>query len=231
MHYSYEHMREKSKPKEEYGNAEIDALIEDGFGKQDLVEYSSLLEDLEELQKWCKLNNKNEFFQYFQDAVIGAYYRYKRTKKKNWSKKEELIKSICSALTPVFSAVALTVITAIIEQWVSGDTTVLESLLSGSITAMLAKWPLLIAPISAILACWLTLHVRNEGHKKRNYHETWVRHSTCHSRLRLAMSAFLISDRKDADYQKFVNDTFAVLEQNIDQYGLNLFPKGIAPRA
>lgn len=225
MHYSYEHMHKKSIQKADFDVEEIKTLIQDGFQKQDIIEYSTLLEDLKKLDEWCQQNDKKEFFQYFQDASIGAYYRFAQTKDKVWSNEKNLalIKQLSSLsyASPIIMPVVAAITTAL-EQ---GTIVLPENTPYLFIAGVIGTVMLVLTSVVRIAVC---KHKENES--KRNYYETWARHSLCNSRLRLAMSEFLVSEQTDSDYQKFVSSTFAVLEQNLDQFAVNMCPKGMASR-
>lgn len=222
VHYSYEHMRDKSYSERKFDKEAVDSLTEDGFKKQDIVEYDTMLEGLEELSNWCGQNNKADFFAYFQDALIGSFYRFRRTKKKAWPKKRQIIVDICKAVVPVLSAAILTFATTFAANVISGDAVLPETRL---------EW-LVCGTVGVVVGIiWIIMHLYKENDQKREYTETWVRHSLCNSRLQLAMNKFLVSDRTMEDYEKFANSTFAILEQNLEQFAVNMCPKGVASRS
>ena len=195
VHYKYEDLRDKAKSTKQ------------GFQESGKVEYSLLLESLDELNQVYKeddLVERSFFIQYFQDAIVGAYYRYVETKKKAWSTKKRIFVAVCSALVPVLFAVC--------TKWVAGEG--INSLVVGSLVSIF----------------WLVGHVYLDLNKSREDKETWVRHSICFARLHQALSVFLASKRTEDDYQQLVANTFSILEQNLDQFALNLFKRGIASR-
>ena len=217
MHYSYKFMKSKSL-EEERGECYVDSnvaakLVKSGFNMQEKMEYNSLLQDLASFDEWC-IQSKNKtkacFFEYFQDAIIGAYYRYIRTKAKAWSKKRIIAMLVCSALLPVISTALLHWLTNDVETFAG-----VTGFLLGGI------WG----------AFWLVLFVFYGLSTKRAYEETWVRHSLCYTRLHLALSIFLTSERSDESYTTLVSDVFTILEQNVDQFALNMNQRGMAPRS
>lgn len=224
MHYSYEYMRKNSIQEEKYDVEKIKALIKDGFDKHSLVEYTAFLENMEELSKWCEANQKTAFFQYFQDAAIGAYYRFARTKEKAWSNKEDqkLIHRLrtVSYASPVIMPVVSTAVTWLTQGGFVMPENQVYLFGAGAIATVI----LLLVCIGRIKMC-----EHDEEERKHNYYETWVRHSMCNSRLQLALNVFLLSERTDTDYEKFIKDTFAILDRNIDQFAVNMCPRGVAP--
>lgn len=186
--------------------------IDNSFQEEEALEYRSLLMDMESFDAWCKANKeegREEFSQYFQSAIISAYYRYRRTKNKAWSSLRNAVMLICGAVLPGLSGIVLS--------WLfdkSGAAAEAHSLYLSVLIGVI----------------WLVLFIFHGMNKKRAYDETWVRHSLCYSRLHLALNMFLTSLRKDEDYRLFVSNVFAIMEQNLDQFALNLCTRGIASR-
>lgn len=183
--------------------------------KEELMEWASLKEDLDSFHKWCNEaigteNLKKEsahFSPFFGNALLGAYIRYYRSKKKAWSNKNMVIGFLCALIAPVLAAGILSVITAGIE---------------------IPLMPVGLLGAGIVVLIWFGTSIYSEIQKKHAYDETWVRHSACYGRLRLALSAFLVSSRTEKDFQTLVAKTFSVLEQNYDQFVLNLSQKGMA---
>ncbi len=218
MHYSYRFMQKKSlllAQNEKESAIDMHAckkLITSGFQMQEEVEYTSLLEDLSDLEAWCEQNNTENsdyFFQFYQDAVIGAYYRYLQTKGNAWSSMQNAKLWIGSALFPILSSLLL-------------------QMLTHEADVLLGATGLLATSVIGII--WLVSLMYQETAKKRAYDETWVRHSICYNRLHLALSAFLSSDRTKKSFGEFINAAYNILDQNLDQFALNLSSHGIAPR-
>ncbi len=181
------------------------------FPPQEAVDVSSLWEDLVTLKEWITstpLVQNERFFVFFQDAVLGAYGRFQNSKSKAWSKSRNLILLFCSAALPVLAAFVL--------QIVSDGEDLLAS--TG------------VVGLSVVIAIWLFSQIYSGWQEFNAYRETWVRHSACYGRLRLALSRFLLSPRSSVDYNAFVTETFCILEQNYEQFVLNLSKKGAVAR-
>lgn len=179
---------------------------------EELMSYYSLVEELEDLCQWTDADGKKDrkdFFVYFQDAIISAYYRYVATKAKAWSKVRNILLWIGTIVVPILSTFAIGFLT-------EGGESAKEA--TGIIVG------------SAATVLWLLVSIYLESSKKRAYDETWVRHSACYNRLHLNLNAFLTSDRSDEKYTEFVTNTFAVLDQNLDQFVQNLSSHGMASR-
>lgn len=182
--------------------------------KEELIEWASLQKDLDIFHKWCNeaasANLKKEsacFSSFFEDALLGAYIRYYKSKKKAWSNGRMIGRFLCALIAPVLAAGILSVITAGIE---------------------IPLMPVGFLGAGIVVLIWLSTSIYSEIQKKHAYDETWVRHSACYGRLRLALSVFLISSRTEKDFQTLVAKAFSVLEQNYDQFVLNLSQKGMA---
>jgi len=181
------------------------------FPPQEAVDAFSLWEDLVALKKWVTstpLVQDERFFVFFQDAVLGAYDRFQSSKSKAWSKSRNLILLFCSAVLPVLAAYVL--------QLVSNGEDLLAS--TG------------VVGLSVVIAVWLFSQIYSGWQEFNAYRETWVRHSACYGRLRLALSRFLLSPRSSEDYNAFIRGTFCILEQNYEQFVLNLSKKGAVAR-
>jgi len=181
------------------------------FPMQENVELCSLREDMQTLDEWCRsasLQNVECFFLFFQDAILGAYQRYRSSKKKAWSKNKFLAWGISTAVLSVLAALFVSLVTDAQKQLLSAV----------GITGFFA-----------IGLAWILSYLYSKWQDQCSYRETWTRHSACYSRLHLALSLFLSSARSDEDFSVFVKNTFTILEQNLDQFALNLSPKGIAP--
>lgn len=175
-------------------------------------EKQTLLHDLAELKSWCQKDSSvtaslNDQYRFFEEAIIGAYCRYVTAKKKVWSPFKNLCAVIVTSLIPIISGLFL--------RWFSED-----SIWSIGDIGFCA------GIILAIV--WFLLESFQTAQKRRAYSETWVRHSACYGRLRLALSRFLISNCENHDYKVFVDEVFSVLEQNYNQFTVNLCPNGVA---
>lgn len=184
----------------------------------DAADFTLLMDGLQELETWCNSDSiehittpkekRVKFFEYFQDAIMGAYCRYRRTKVSAWSFGKNWPWLICATALPLLSAIVIYVLT-------EGDGGILglPSVVTGVVFAVVIAGNTLL-----------------DWKKHRNYYETWVRHSTCFGRLNLVLSEFILSGRTNEDYTEFVSATFAILNQNLDQFALNLSGQGLAER-
>lgn len=180
----------------------------------DADEKLTLFDDLADLNAWCQKNTsvagvRNGLYSYFEEAIIGAYCRYVTTKKKAWSPFKNLCVDIAASMIPIASGLLLF--------WFSKDN-----------VWSVGTVGLIVGITLAVV--WFLLEVFQTAQERRAYNETWVRHSACYGRLRLAMSRFLTSNREYSDYEDFVEDVFSILEQNYDQFTVNLSTNGMAPR-
>lgn len=174
----------------------------------------NLLQELADLHMWCQKNDTNEavrtkLYDHFEEAIIGAYCRYKTTKAKAWAPWKNIIADCVTALVPITSGLCLF--------WFSKD----NNWSVGNVGLIIG---ITLAAIWFLLVCFQTTQ------KRTAYRETWVRHSSCYGRLQLAMRKFLTSNREDSDYSVFVKDIFSILEQNYDQFTANLSTNGVVAR-
>lgn len=226
----------------------IDATITaQGKERSDATDISILVDSMSELESWCNAESiegvtspketRQKFFHYFQDSIIGAYYRYRTNKRKAWSMGKNWIGLICAAITPLLSPILIFWLTeggglpiVSFSELATGDN------LSADIAGTLADGIGTLLSTSNVLVCifiaaCVGIKIYLDWDKAKNSKETWVRHSTCFGRLNLVLSRFILSERKERDYQELVRNTFAVLDQNLDQFTLNMSSSGLAERA
>lgn len=175
--------------------------------------------DLLELKKWAETavepsqllstEKRLAFYNFFRGAIRDEYNRYKSHKTTAWSFVKNIPWMIGSATLPVLSALAS-------HFAVQGENATLE-----------ISW--LIAGL--IAATWIVIKIYTDRIKNKNAKETWVRHSVCFHRLQLELSRFLLSERSERDYHVFYETSFAILNQNLDQFALNLSSQGLAERS
>lgn len=149
------------------------------------------------------------FYHFFREAIISAKERYEISKKKAWSPIKNFFVDCCTALIPIVSGLLLF--------WFSED----NALTTGTVS-------LIVGILFAV--AWFLMRRYQEAQKRRSYSETWVRHSVCYGRLHLTLQRYVISKHTEDDYVRLVDDTFAILEQNYDQFAANLSTNGVAPR-
>lgn len=236
MHYNYKDMELK------YDRAAIEDWLKSQVKDQEMVENLAMLENLKVLEQWCAANKEESFFQYFQDSVIGArsrtlHYKEKAwptegdnkqaesaSKKFSWGMVADAIAVGAPVIVPVFAAALNNV--EIVEKVKIDMMQFLAAVVVGAVFSV---------PVGIIkrknakrdeAEC-----ARRAEEKKHKYEETWVRHSLCDSRLRLALSKFATTQQPaKADFDRLVESTFEILEQNLDQFALNMCPNGMAPR-
>lgn len=201
-------------------------------GEEVDLDLTTLLEDLNKFTTKAKefetgnYSTRNKFSIYFQDALLGAYYRYRTTKHKAWSTSEILSVS-CKPL--------------LVALLIAGGSSLLESLLSfvffsvdmGESKVFHFTGILLSAGVVAVFLFLIGLaflYAFSTIRENRSYRETWTRHSATYGRLRLALSRFLLSEQKAEDFQKLEERTFSNLEQNYDQFVTNLSGHGMVKR-
>ena len=233
MHYSYKEILKESITPQSYDTATVLALLEKELSKQGIVEYNTMLENLKTLDEWCLQNNETAFFTYFQDVVISTYCRYIHYKNRNWSappqwsklnmkEKCKRIADVLVGLVPAGTTLGFPALTSILEYSQDGKMDYAMHILVAAVVGIAVA-----IPVSLIRKKRSDQEMQEKKHK---YDETWVRHSLCDSRLRLALSKFVTSSQTRGDYEALVKDTFAILEQNLDQFAVNLCPNGVASR-
>lgn len=180
----------------------------------DISDMIRMRDNLMALKAWCITENSSqndrqeEFFYFFENAIMGAFCRYRKSKTATWSIKKNWIKALGIALVPVLSALIMLLL----------DKTN-QTIIGNSVPA-----------VSALVIGFCLLQMYLEWAKNKNDKETWVRHSICYERLNLSLSKFVLSDKGNDDFYRLMNDTFAILEQNLDQFTLNLSSNGAAKR-
>lgn len=199
-------------------------LFKSGFKKQGTIEFQELLENLGVLEAWCENNKTDEhtrFFTFFQDAILGAYYRYMRTKQKAWSWLRNVLNVALTVLIPAVSTVGMQALTEYVLPLIAEESAV--SVDEHTMTSKLV--------IGGVIGLgWMIAYLYLKMSENRQYKETWVRHSVCYSRLHVALSAFAVSAKTEQDYEALVAATFAILNQNLDQFALNMSSHGMASR-
>lgn len=180
--------------------------------KPDVADMLAMSNNLETLKNWCTNSEaddrKKEFYSFFENAIVGSFCRYRKSKTSTWSIMKNWLKVLGIAVLPVLSSQVI--------MWLDVEK---QTIFGNSIPAA-----------AAILVVFCSIQMYLEWAKNKNDKETWVRHSACYERLNLALSKFVLSKKEDGDFQNLMNDTFAILEQNLDQFALNLSSNGAAER-
>lgn len=163
---------------------------------------------LAQLQIWCDNNSKQEFYNFFSATLEDAKKRYAASKKHAWSFPENMVTILAFVAAPVL----FSILTYFLEQYKD--------------ISLVGKFWLfaLLLGVYFLLGCLL------QWKQKKNASETWVRRSAYYHRLCIALGVFVFSDQCIDDYKRLVQATFAVLEQNLDQFTLNLSPNRLAER-
>lgn len=178
----------------------------------DVADMVAMRNNLEKLKNWCVNyktdDRKTEFYAFFENAIVGSFCRYRKSKTATWSIKKNWLKVLGIAVVPVLSSLLVLLLDKA-NQTIIGDS---------------------VPAAAAILVAFCSIQMYLEWAKNKNDKETWVRHSACYERLNLALSKFVLSKKEDDDFQRLMNDTFAILEQNLDQFALNLSANGAADR-
>lgn len=203
--------------------ADVERTIEKlNKNRQDEADLFMMVEGLKELEKWCtaadkeNLDKTKAFYGFFESAIVGSFYRYRKSKTATWSLKKNWLKVLGIALLPVVSAMS----TPFVEE-------VVAALLEKSEEMAIGK---AVPVMFVLLTAFGLIQMYLEWAKNKNDKETWVRHSTCYSRLNLALSKFVLSEKTGEDYEHLVQTTYAILEQNLDQFALNMSSQGMAER-
>ena len=178
----------------------------------DVADMVAMCNNLEELKNWCT-NSKTDdrkkgFYSFFENTIVGAFCRYRKSKTATWSLKKNWLKVLGIAVLPVLSSLVILLLDK-----------ANQTIIGNSIPAA-----------AAILVASCSIQMYLEWAKNKNDKETWVRHSACYERLNLALSKFVLSEKEDDDFQRLMSDTFAILEQNLDQFAQNLSANGAAER-
>lgn len=172
------------------------------------MDFQNVNDQLTQLQTWCNNNSKQEFYHFFSTTLENAKKRYGTSKRHAWSFPENMVTIIAFVATPVI----FSILTYILEQYKN--------------ISYVGKFGLYVF----LLAVYVTLSCLLQWQQKKNASETWVRRSAYYHRLCIALGVFVFSDQRMDDYKRLVQDTFAILEQNLDQFTLNLSPNGLVER-
>lgn len=167
-----------------------------------------LQRQLSELEQWCRRNGKASFFTFFDTTIRASYDRYRKSRRSAWSVMKHVASWIFEAVIPAISAGIIYYLSCYSE--------------SPSVKSILF--------VCSFVLAWISIRSFLEWIKKKNAMETWARHSACFQHLHNTLGVFLFSERKEADYKQFVANVFAALEQNIDQFTLNMSSNGLAER-
>lgn len=172
------------------------------------MDSEKLENQLTQLKIWCDNNSKKEFYEFFKKTLEEAKKRYNSSKERAWSFRENMVTILAFVAAPVL----FSILTFFWEQYKD--------------ISYVGKFWL----FALVLGVYFLLGCLQQWKQKKNASETWVRRSTYYHRLCIALAAFIFSDQCMDDYKRLVQDTIAIEEQNLDQFTLNLSPKGLAKR-
>lgn len=190
--------------------------------RQDEADLALMQEGLAALKHWCyapERNNsdkKKAYYVFFENTMLGAFCRYRKSKTATWDIKKNWKRALCVALSPVLSGVAAMPVEAVLKRFT-------ENAEAYSVAKVIP-----VAIVLGTVFCLVQMYL--EWTKNKNDKETWVRHSACYSRLNLALSTFALSAQTEQDYEILVASTHAILEQNLDQFVMNMSAHGMAKR-
>lgn len=179
------------------------------MGRQDQIDCQMMLTNLAQLKSLSVGNQSKEAFaDFFESTLVGAFLRYRASKKKTWGTAQIILLPIATTVT----------------SWLSGAIVAWLSAAEGTLVGA-PQVVIMAACAIAVLASGYT-----QWHNMKNDKETWVRHSVCYNRLNLLLQRFILSKQSDEDYESLVENTYAILEQNLDQFTMNLSTNGLAER-
>lgn len=192
-------------------------------------DFCIMLENLNKLRTWCETGQsapdaiskerRLEFLAFFENAIVGAFFRYRKSKKAAWAIGRNWILLISAAILPVLTSICSWGLNLILS--VAEDPDSSAKLFLGNGYGILA---------CVIAAALLVFKVYTKWVDDKNDKETWVRHSTCFAHLNIALSGFVLSEKSNDDFELFVKTSHAILTQNLDQFALNLSAHGLAKR-
>lgn len=147
------------------------------------------------------------FYQSFENAYRQIYYKGRENKKHYWSKTSLVMFVLGTGGSGTVAAVSLF---SIVRTLFS------VSMESGALTAITHSCvPLLLLFLLAL--GFLTACLFSEF-ERRNFRDTWVRHSTAYHKLNIAMVQYLSGLTGEEDFMK---EVLRILETNIDRFERN----------
>lgn len=151
---------------------------------------------------------KELFYRSFENAYRQISYKNRENKRRYWSKTALVLMVLSTGASGTAAAVSLF---AIARELFSTSTQ------SGALTAIIQSCiPLILVFLLALgflAACLFT------EFERRNYKETWARHSAAYHRLNIAMVRHLsgLTDEED-----FMKEALHILEADIDRFEHNI---------
>lgn len=147
------------------------------------------------------------FYHSFENAYRRIYYKSRENKKRYWNKTSLVIFVLGTGGSGTVAAVSLFSIVRILFS-VSTESGALATITQSCAPLLL---PFLLA-LGFLAACLFS------EFERRNYRDTWVRHSAAYHRLNIAMVRYLsgLTDEED-----FMKEALRILEADVDRFEHN----------
>lgn len=162
------------------------------------------------------------FYQVFAHAYWEAYFKRKRNKAQYWNLKTLLLSAagVSGAGAAVFGGI-FTLLNTLLshEKLVSGETA------AQLIPAVKAYGPLCFGVLAAFVLMRFSWACLRDELARRNYRETWVRHSVTYHKLSAAMVRFQSGMMGKVEFMERVME---ILEGSVQQFEYNITGKGRA---
>lgn len=147
------------------------------------------------------------FYQSFENAYRQIYYKSRENKKRYWNKTSLVMFVLGTGGSGTVAAVSLfSIVRALLS----------VSMESGILAAITHSCAPLLLPFLLALG-FLTACLFSEF-ERRNYRDTWVRHSVAYHRLNIAMVQYLSGLTGEEDFMK---EVLRILETDIDRFERN----------
>lgn len=178
-------------------------------------EINCLRVSAEELYESCLKNVKSKFqeegkaifYQSFENAYRQIYYEARKNKKRYWNRTSIFLLVLGTGGSGTAAAVSLFSFVRILFS-VSAESDMLPDI-------ALSYAPLLLSlclALGFLMACLFT------EFKRRNYKDTWIRHSVAYHRLNITMIRYL-SDL--ISEEEFMKEVLHILETDVERFEQN----------
>lgn len=180
--------------------------------KQEIVRLNVSAEELYEtclqsLKVKFQGEKRELFYQSFENAYRQIYYKSRENKKRYWNKTSLVMFVLGTGGSGTVVAVSLfSIVRALFS----------VSMESGTLAVITQSCGPLLLPFFLALG-FLTACLFTEL-ERRNYRDTWVRHSAAYHRMNIAMVRYLsgLTDEED-----FMKETLRILEADVDRFEHN----------